>query len=199
MSIEGDREATDSRRGAGVYDKLIEGMDALKARDLIFGASVTVTTENLHEVTSGAFLSSLSSRGCKAVIYVEYVPVTEESKELAPGDAEREYLAREMERLREEKPEMVFISFPGDEKSSGGCVAAGRGFFHINSHGGAEPCPFSPYSDINVRDTSLREALHSRLFEKLIQGDYLNEDHAGGCVLFEKRKEVEAILAGNDE
>ena len=198
MSIEGDREATDSRRGAGVYDKLIEGMDALKARDLIFGASVTVTTENLHEVTSDAFLSSLSSRGCKAVIYVEYVPVTEESKELAPGDAEREYLAREMERLREEKPEMVFISFPGDEKSSGGCVAAGRGFFHINSHGGAEPCPFSPYSDINVRDTSLREALHSRLFEKLIQGDYLNEDHAGGCVLFEKRKEVEAILAGKD-
>ena len=26
-----------------------------------------------------------------------------------------------------------------------------------NSHGGAEPCPFSPYSDINVKETSLRE------------------------------------------
>lgn len=52
----------------------------------------------------------------------------------------------------------------GDEKSYGGCVAAGRGFFHINSHGGAEPCLFSPYSDINVRDTSLWEALKSKLF-----------------------------------
>jgi MoaA/NifB/PqqE/SkfB family radical SAM enzyme len=50
---------------------------------------------------------------------------------------------------------MIFISFPGDEKTSGGCLAAGRGFFHINSHGGAEPCPASPYSDINVRDSSL--------------------------------------------
>ena len=32
-------------------------------------------------------------------------------------------------RLRSDHPEMVYISFPGDEKSSGGCVAAGRGFF----------------------------------------------------------------------
>lgn len=29
------------------------------------------------------------------------------------------------------------------------------------------PCPFSPYSDVNVKDTSLREALHSSLFMKL--------------------------------
>ena len=75
---------------------------------------------------------------------------------------------------------MVFVSFPGDEKSSGGCVAAGRGFFHINSHGGAEPCPFSPYSDINVRDTSLKEALNSGLFRALRENGHLLEDHAGG-------------------
>ena len=90
---------------------------------------------------------------------------------------------------------MVYISFPGDEKSSGGCVAAGRGFFHINSHGGAEPCPFSPYSDINVRETSLREALRSPLFMALQSGGILSDDHEGGCVLYEKREQVEALLA----
>ena len=74
-------------------------------------------------------------------------------------------------------------------------MAAGRGFFHINSHGGAEPCPFSPYSDINVRDTSLREAMSSPLFVALREGGYLLEDHAGGCVLYEKRDLVEALLA----
>lgn len=79
-------------------------------------------------------------------------------------------------------------------KTSGGCLAAGRGFFHINSHGGAEPCPFSPYSDINVKDTSVREALHSRLFEKLRTSGALLEDHAGGCVLFEKKDVVESII-----
>ena len=56
ISIEGNRTKTDSRRGEGVYDKLITVMDELHKRDLIYGASVTVTTENLHEVTSDDFL-----------------------------------------------------------------------------------------------------------------------------------------------
>ena len=195
MSIEGEKEITDERRGEGVYDRLIRNMDELHGRNLAFGASVTVTTQNIREVTSEAFLKKLSDRGCVAVIFVEFVPVTEESTELAPGDAEREYLGKEIDRLRAERPEMVYVSFPGDEKSTGGCVAAGRGFFHINSYGGAEPCPFSPYSDINVRDTSLREALDSRLFRALRENGHLEEDHAGGCVLYEKRSLVEALLA----
>ncbi len=194
MSIEGEKEVTDARRGPGVYDRLISNMDELHKRGLIFGASVTVTTQNLREVSSASFLKKLSDRGCKAVIFVEFVPVTDDSKELAPGDADREYLKKEIARLRKEQKEMVYISFPGDEKSSGGCVAAGRGFFHINSHGGAEPCPFSPYSDINVRDTSLREALKSPLFTALQNGGLLNDDHEGGCVLYEKRALVEALL-----
>ena len=194
MSIEGERELTDARRGEGVYDKLIANMDELHRRALIFGASVTVTTQNLREVSSEGFLQNLADRGCKAVIFVEFVPVTDDSKELAPGDADREYLEHTIARLREEGPDMVYISFPGDEKSSGGCVAAGRGFFHINSHGGAEPCPFSPYSDINVRDTSLREALNSPLFVALQNGGLLNDDHEGGCVLYEKRDQVETLL-----
>ena len=195
MSIEGEKQITDARRGIGVYDRLISNMDQLYQRGLIFGASVTVTTQNLQEVTSDAFLKKLSDRGCKAVIFVEFVPVTDDSRALAPGDRERETLRKEIERLRNDHSEMVYISFPGDEKNSGGCVAAGRGFFHINSHGGAEPCPFSPYSDINVRDTSLREAMNSRLFRKLRDGGYLLEDHPGGCTLYERREDVERIMA----
>ncbi|WP_295089617.1 radical SAM protein [Ruminococcus sp.] len=196
MSIEGSPELTDERRGAGVYDMLSNNMDEIKKRGLIFGASVTVTTRNYNEVTSQAFLDSLAEKGCKVVIFVEYVPVTEESKELAPTDTEREFMQSEIIRLRKTLPEMVYISFPGDEKSSGGCVAAGRGFFHINSHGGAEPCPFSPYSDINVRDSSLKDAMNSPLFRKLRDEGYLLEDHSGGCVLYEKRELVQQILNG---
>lgn len=194
MSIEGEKEITDARRGVGIYEKLISNMDELHKRGLIFGASITVTTNNINAVTSDGFLQKLSERGCKAVIFVEYVPVTDDSVELAPDEMEREYLKGEIDRLRKEYPEMVYISFPGDEKSSGGCVAAGRGFFHINSHGGAEPCPFSPYSDINVRDTSLREAMNSRLFKELRDGGYLLEDHPGGCTLYERRDDVERIM-----
>ncbi len=174
---------------------MIANMEEFRKRRLIFGASVTVTTQNYKEVTSDEFLNSLSGRGCKAVIFVEYVPVTEESSELAPSDTEREYLMNEIQRLREERPEMVYIAFPGDEKSSGGCVAAGRGFFHINSLGGAEPCPFSPYADVNIKNSSLREAMHSPLFIALQNGDILLDDHDGGCVLYEKRELVEALIA----
>ena len=195
ISIEGDRDTTDTRRGAGVYDRVVRAMDNMKDRGIIFGASITVTTKNVGEVTSEGFIESLKDKGCKLILYVEYVPVTDDSEELAPGDKERELMNSAIARNRSKYEDIVFVSFPGDEKSSGGCIAAGRGFFHINSQGGAEPCPFSPYSDINVRDTSVREALKSGLFEVLRAGDYLKEDHSGGCILYKKRAEVEQILA----
>ena len=196
LSIEGDKDTTDDRRGDGIYDILIKNMNRFKKDGLIFGVSVTVTTQNLEEVISDGFLEELADKGCKAVIYVEYVPISDEAKELSISDEQREYLKDRMGKLREDIPEMVFIAFPGDEKSSGGCVAAGRGFFHINSHGDAEPCPFSPYSDINVRETSLRESVNSTFFKKLRDGNLLVDDHEGGCVLYEKREQVEAVLSG---
>ena len=199
MSIEGGKETTAERRGAGVYEKLIANMDAFHERNLLFGASVTVTTENIREVTSPEFIKTLADRGCKLVFFIEFVPVTDDAGHLAPGDAERAYLNEAMDRLREVYPDMILLAFPGDERADGGCMAAGRGFFHINSHGGAEPCPFSPYSDINVRDTSLRDAIHSRLFRALREGDFLDDDHVGGCVLYEKRAEVEAMLKNCQE
>lgn len=194
LSIEGEREMTDARRGDGVYDILISNMDELYKRGVVFGASVTVTKENIREVCSDAFLRKLSDNGCKVVIFVEYVPVSDAADDITPGETEREYLRGEIARLRSERPEMVYISFPGDEKSSGGCLAAGRGFFHVNPYGGAEPCPFSPYSDISVKETSLKEALESRLFTSLRNSDILMDDHDGGCVLYEKRKQVEKLF-----
>ena len=195
LSMEGGREATDARRGEGVYDRLVGTMNGFCRRGLLFGASVTVTTRNIREVSSDAFVRNLSGYGCRLAVFTEFVPVTEESADLAPGDEQRAYLSERMNALRKQFPEVVLVSFPGDEKSSGGCIAAGRGFFHINSHGGAEPCPFSPYSDVNVRDTSLRDALRSELFAALQEKGVLSDDHNGGCVLYEKKDQVEALLA----
>lgn len=194
ISIEGDAEITDNRRGDGVYEKVTEAMKNIRERGVIFGVSVTVTTENIQEVYSSEFVEQLASLGCKAIIYVEFVPVTKESTYLAPQESDYDFMQEQIRRLRSEKQKMVFISFPGDEKSSGGCVAAGRGFFHINSHGGAEPCPFSPYSDINVGDTSIREALKSPLFYAVNTEGLLKDEHIGGCTLYMNRDKVEEIM-----
>lgn len=199
ISIEGKEKKTDDRRGAGVYHRIMQTMSVMKESGIIFGASVTVTTENIEEVTSDAFVKSLEDEGCKAVFYIEFVPVTEQAAHLAPQESHREYLRARLEVLRAARSELVFISFPGDEKSSGGCLAAGRGFFHINSHGGAEPCPFSPYSDCNVRETSLEQALKSTLFQKLQHAGTLMEEHSGGCVLFERQDTVAALLSENQK
>ena len=195
MSIEGGRDITDARWGKGIYDKVSANMDAFREKGLIFGTSITVTTENYKEVTSDAFLSDLEAKGCRLVFFVEFVPVTEEARHLAPGDRERAYMAEAMEKLRARYEDLVLLSFPGDELAMGGCMAAGREFFHINSHGGAEPCPFSTYSDINVKDTSLRDAIASPLFRALQSQGVLSGAHVGGCVLYEKREQVEAILS----
>ena len=199
LSIEGDRGATDARRGEGVYDRLISAMDRLHERDLLFGASITVTTENISEVTSPEFMETLVSRGCRLAIFVEFVPVTKEARHLAPADAERDYLLSAMHRLRETFPELIALAFPGSEKASGGCMEAGRGFFHINSHGGAEPCPFSPYSDVNVREQGVRVALQSPLFMALQERGILDNDHVGGCVPYEQREKVEDIMAEREK
>lgn len=195
FSIEGAEKKTDARRGDGVYEKVLSSMEKMQKEKLLFGSSVTVTKENLDEVTSDKFIKELRARECKAVFFVEFVPMTEETKELAPEDKEREYMAGRISEIREKYRDMIFLSFPGDEKTSGGCIAAGRGFFHINYHGGAEPCPFSPYSDINVKDTSLKAAIRSDLFMKLQSNGMLMKDHSGGCVLYENRDEVKSCLA----
>lgn len=194
LSIEGNLTATDERRGQGVFASLCQTMSMLSQKGVLFGASVTVTSKNLQEVTSESFTRDLMNRGCRAVIYVEYVPVDGKTKALAPNDEDRSQMAGRLMWLRQNLSDMVFISFPGDEKASGGCLAAGRGFFHINARGGAEPCPFSPYSDTNLLHTTLRDALQSPLFRRLNAEGLLTGEHTGGCVLFEQEQQVKLCL-----
>ena len=199
LSIEGNEKYTDERRGTGVYQKLIYAMDIMKSKKILYGTSVTVTKQNLNEVTTTGFLDKLYSRGCKVVFLIEYVPISKDTEYMAFENKEREILKEKIVDLRNTYEDMIFISFPGDEKTSGGCLAAGRGFFHINSHGGAEPCPFSPYSDTNLKNVTLKEAINSPLFKKLRDSDLLMEEHSGGCVLFEREEQVKnlTVLAKN--
>lgn len=193
VSLEGDQEQTDRRRGHGVYNSVRRAMADMDRLGLFFGVSITVTVENLRAVTEETFLSSLYGIGCRLVFFVEYVPV-DGSVELAPGEAERGFLEQRLTALRDQFPGILFLSFPGDEKVLGGCLAAGRGFFHINAFGDAEPCPFSTYSDVNLRSGSLRDALNSMLFRQIRESGLEAEEHTGGCALFARRAEVAGLL-----
>lgn len=194
ISIEGTAMGTDERRGQGVFKRTLQSMALLKEEDLFFGTSITVTTENYHLVTSPEFIDNLRGYGCKIVFYIEYVPTEKGTEHLAFGNEE----VAEMEPLLEERrnayDDIIFLSFPGDEKALGGCLASGRGFFHIGPDGSAEPCPFSPFSDSNVVTMGVRKALQSPLFRKIRAAKALGWEHTGGCTLFEHREEIEKMI-----
>ena len=193
VSLEGDEAQTDARRGAGTYQKLTANMERMREKGILFGVSITLTTENIGTVTGDAFLSLLRALGAKVAFYVDYVPADAGTESLAPGDAERALLAKRLDALRQKQDSMIYVSFPGDEQFSDGCLAAGRGFFHINPTGGAEPCPFSPVSDTNLRHTSLLAALDSPLFTRLRASELLSGHHTGACALFGKDEELAAM------
>ncbi|MBR0169737.1 MAG: radical SAM protein [Bacteroidales bacterium] len=197
ISLEGELAATDERRGKGVFQRALLSMEMLHKEKLFFGTSITVTTENYREVTSEAFLRHLAELGCRLVFYVEYVPFDETTEHLAFRDEHVAAMEQIVEQRREQFNEMIFLSFPGDEKALDGCMAAGRGFFHIGPDGSAEPCPFSPFSDTNAARDGLRAAIASPLFHKIRTARALGWEHTGGCTLYEHSDEVEAMIIDN--
>lgn len=194
LSMEGLRDTTDKRRGKGIYNMVTRNMSDLQKKNIAFGISVTVTTENIAEVLSDDFVNDAAARGAVFIFYVEYVPIDDNNGDIAPGEKEREFLTKRVEALRESVKNVVFVSIPGDEQAAGGCLAAGRGFFHINAKGDAESCPMSPFSDVNVKSTSLEEALRSTLFARLKESGLLSDHHRGGCALAAQKEAVKKMM-----
>jgi len=195
FSLEGDKEITDARRGLGTFDAVMNSMQLLHFRKIPFGTSITVTTQNLALITSDPYIEMLANSGCRFVIFVEYVPVTESTEGMTLTDSDRITLENEERRLQDKFQKVLFLSFPGDEKYFGGCLAAGRGFFHINPYGDAEACPFSPFSDRSLVDYSLIDAIRSPFFKKLAEKSLVGGEHTGGCALFSKKDSVAGILS----
>lgn len=194
LSLEGYQQSTDERRGLGVFNRVIHSMELLKSKSLFYGTSITVTTENLHTATSLSYVNLLKDLGCKIIFYVEYVPTEENTAHLALNENGIAKMETNLEKLRMTYNDVIFLSFPGDEKEMGGCLAAGRGFLHISPDGKAEACPFAPYSDRNVAETGLKEALKSPFFARLRDTGLVGGEHTGGCTLFEHEEQVKNML-----
>lgn len=193
VSIEGDKNQTDNRRGEGVFERVSSSFDLLKKRNIFYGISMTVTSENFDSISDKKFIKGYIEKGCKVFFFIEYVPFDSTTENLVISEAQRIELDNRLRELRE-KYKGIFIAFPGDEKEFGGCLAAGRGFIHINSMGSVEACPFAPYSDVNLKNSTLKEALKSPLLSEIRGIHGLLKEHKGGCALFENKEIVESVL-----
>ncbi len=193
ISLEGYDCDTDERRGKGVYENVQKVIGKVSKEGLFFGASITMTRSTFDAVTGGEFIQELIRSGCRLFFFVEYVPVKEGTEDNVLTGEQRLRISDMTHRLREEYP-ALFIAFPGDEEEFGGCLASGRGFVHISPEGDLEPCPFAPYSDTNLRNLSLKDALQSKFLKTVREmHGQLSERH-GGCTLWENREWVRSLL-----
>jgi MoaA/NifB/PqqE/SkfB family radical SAM enzyme len=181
ISIEGFRSSTDTRRGEGVFDRLTAACRFLDPRVLFFGCAVTVTRSNIGEVLGEPFIRTMIATGVRAFIFIQYVPAWPDTADLVPTPEERELVIRSMAEFNRKYP-AFFASVPGEMEMFGGCLAAGRGFVHINAIGDLEPCPIVPVSDTNIRDMPLKEAIRSPLL-RTIRRNHRALHANGRCVL----------------
>lgn len=65
ISIEGFEEATDSRRGKGTYQRVMQAMRILKEKKLPFGASCCYTSANVDSLSSEEYMDMLVEMGAK--------------------------------------------------------------------------------------------------------------------------------------
>ena len=193
ISLEGHEAETDDRRGEGVYRRLQNVVRMIRKAGLFYSVSLTVSSMNLSKVTDEAFISSLVDEGCRLFFFLEYTAIREGTEDWVPTDEERQRLNDAVAIFRK-KYSALFISIPGDEEQFGGCLSAGRGFIHITADGDLEPCPFAPFSDINLKDIPLKDALKSRLLSVIRENADQLEEGQGGCTLWQKREWVQSLM-----
>lgn len=185
ISIEGFEEATDSRRGKGTYQKVIRAMDILKRKKLIFGASLCYTRNNTEVIGSEEFTDFMIDKGVKFAWYFTYMPVGVDAvPDLLATAEQREFMYRQIRKFRDTKS-LFTMDFWNDGEYVGGCIAGGRRYLHINAGGDIEPCAFIHYSDSNIHDKTILEALRSPLFMQYHKNQPFNENHLRPCPLLD--------------
>jgi MoaA/NifB/PqqE/SkfB family radical SAM enzyme len=185
ISVEGFEEETDARRGTGTYQKVLRAMNILKERRLPFGASCCYTSQNANIIGSEEYIDSLIDKGCKFAWFFTYMPVgVGAPTELIATAEQREYMYKQIRAFRETK-QLFTMDFWNDGEYVQGCVAGGRYYLHINANGDYEPCAFIHYSDSNIREKTLLEALKSPLFMEYKRNQPFNDNHLRPCPLID--------------
>ncbi len=76
VSVEGGRELTDIRRGAGVFDQAMECLSRVRKAGVMSGISVTVNRMNYQHWMEPANLDVFLERGIRLGVFIEYIPLT---------------------------------------------------------------------------------------------------------------------------
>jgi len=119
--------------------------------------------------------------GAKFAWFFTYMPVGKDAvPELMASAEQRKFMYDRLRGFRKTKP-LFTIDFWNDGEFVGGCIAGGRSYLHISAGGEIEPCAFIHYSDSNIREKTLLEALRSPLFMQYHDNQPFNENMLRPC------------------
>ena len=194
ISLEGFEEATDDRRGNGVYQKVIHAMELLRKKKLIYGISCCYTSANYNSITSEEFYDSLIDLGAYFVWYFHYMPVgNDAAPQLLPTPEQRIGVYEKIRKYRATKP-LFAMDFQNDAEYVGGCIAGGRRYLHINANGDIDPCVFIHYSDSNIREKTLLQALRSPMLMAYHANQPFNENMLRPCPMLENPQKLRTMV-----
>lgn len=197
ISLEGFEEATDGRRGQGVYGKATRAMELLHRKKLPYGISSCYTRANFESITSEEYYDSLIAMGAYFIWYFHYMPVgNDASPELLPTAEQRTEMYHRIRRYRATKP-LFAMDFQNDAEYVGGCIAGGRRYLHINANGDIDPCVFIHYSDSNIREKTLLEAMRPPMFMAYHDGQPFNDNMLRPCPMLENPEKLRAMVAAS--
>ncbi len=186
VSIEGDRELTDARRGHGTYERTMTAMDNLRRHGVLFGFSATATRQNAEAIMSNEFVELMIEKGCLYGWYFQYIPVGKNPRiDLMVSPEQRDFMRRKVYELRNTYP--IFLAdFWNDGTEVKGCMAGGKRYFHITNNGDIEPCVFCHFAADNIKDTSLTEALKHPFFKDIREGIPYDGNYLRPCMLIDR-------------
>ena len=194
ISLEGFGPANDDRRGAGSFDKAKAAMALLNAHHLPFGISTCYTSANCDDISSEAYFDMIIDAGALFVWFFHYMPVgNDAAPELLPSPEQRKTVYQRIRAFRRTKP-IFSMDFQNDAEFVGGCIAGGRSYLHINAAGDVEPCVFIHYSNVNIHDVSLLDALKSPLFLAYHAGQPFHDNMLRPCPMLENPAKLQEMV-----
>jgi len=126
VSLEGDRDLTDLRRGSGVFEKAMSSLDKLNDAGILTGIAVTIGSANVEYWSQPKNIDALIAHSGPLAMFIEQIPT---------GGCEDGAVLTEEERARFRQVVVEYrdrltggayiIHSPGDEETLGAAYPRG--------------------------------------------------------------------------
>ncbi|MEM7587543.1 MAG: radical SAM protein [Acidobacteriota bacterium] len=196
ISLDGWRDQNDLRRGDGVWEAALAGLERLQRAKLLFGIATTATGLNMHEVMSDEYVRFFSERGAMYLWYYVYRPMGEEQHpEYCVSKEQLIWMRQRLLELRRTQPMLIIDTYWTADGEAFCPAAMGLGY-HIGPRGSIEICPALSFAAETVRDgddlyDTFNESQFLRGFQKFVT------NRTKGCVILEHPQELHDYIQGS--